>query len=436
MKWFNKLIICLFALLPTFVSAGSISFDNPKRLASDRYSFTLTVKDIDLNYLSGKINVTNGTIDKVTMSNGWSNKNGTKNSFYFYHDGISTGKYLVATFEVVMTGDSEYSISDFKYGSYTCEKDSYNNYFGPNGELVNETTFNNECGKSKDATLKSLKPSIGVLSPSFSSNNYYYTLKADNDVSLVTFTAIPTNEKAKVLSGTNCTLKNAVTNCLIEVVSEYGTTKTYTISVYKENYQNETLTINNFKVHNGSLNKTFNETTHSYDLTPDKNAEYIYFTFLLDGISYTSDKCSANSSTCTLTITSNGTKKKYIFTLPSTTEEMKTENSTTTTTKKSTVSKTQTEDKKETNNKTENVVSDETKANEEETLDPIEYNKENKKEEQKTGDVESEVNEETSTIKKENKGKEKNKFLIVICLVNVLLGACIGFFIKKKVEKL
>jgi len=213
--------------------------------------FSLIIKDIDLNYIKGNISVTNGTITNITTTSGWMNKTGINNSFYFYHDGIKVGDYLVATFEVTMSmaGNSQYSIENINYGTYNCQKDMYGNYFGENGDIVSESVFNNTCGKSKDATLKSLSPSVGILSPSFSSEHYYYALNVPNTVSSVVFDTITTNKYASV-SGKKCILTSNVTDCNIKVTSEAGSIQNYYVTVFKENSVSSDSFITNFKVHN------------------------------------------------------------------------------------------------------------------------------------------------------------------------------------------
>lgn len=235
-KIIKKIVILsiFIYLLPIKVSAGNVIFRNPENIAQNKYKIDLAVKDISLNYLRGNINVTNGTITNITTTSGWINKM-DNNNFYFYHNGIKTGDYVVATFEVTMTmmADSEYSIGDIDYGIYNCKRDIYGNYFDENGNIVSAIIFNNSCGKSKDATLKNLSSSVGFLSPDFSSNNYYYDLNVSNTVNSVDFNVVTSNKYASV-SGTKCLLNSNVTECNIIVTSQAGNTKIYNVIVYKK----------------------------------------------------------------------------------------------------------------------------------------------------------------------------------------------------------
>lgn len=445
MKLIKKIIILsLFIyLLPIKVSAGSILFGDPEQISSDKYQFQLMIQDIDMNYIQGNIKVTNGSITNVTMSSGWINKTGNSTNFYFYRNGVSKGDYVIATFEITMTGNSEYSISGINQGVYKCKKDIYGNYFGENGKIVSLSTYNNTCGRIDDATLKSLSPSVGTLSPNFSSENYYYDLYVPNIASSVRFDVEATNKNASII-GKKCILTSNVTNCLIQITTEVGATKTYHITVYKENNNIPSTTfITNFKVHNGFLNKDFDINTTSYNVTPNKDAEYIYFSFKMNGTNYTTDKCSSDSANCKVTVTSGSMNRQYTFYIFNNNEETEKEEisneikignsktssskSTTKSSNKKTTNKTTSKESEEKESK--EVVQDEEKK--EETIDPIEYNKENKKEDQK---IEKNEKKNEIIVKETTNGKndDKNNFLKILCIVNVFLGICIGLFFKKK----
>lgn len=435
MKYLKKTVLVILCLFPHFVYAGSLSINNPIRLSDNKYAFTLEAKEMELNYINGRINVTNGTITKVTMSNGWINKTGTNNNFYFYKDGISKGSYLLATFEVTTTGNSEYSISEFQYGKNLCKQDNYGNRFGKNGNIVNDTLFKNECEISNDATLKNLTPNVGELSPVFASHLNNYNLRVNQDINVITFHAIPTSEKAKIISGTHCNLNKEVTDCKIKVEAESGLIKTYTIHVYKEHTLNQPEEVQNFKVYNGTIDTPFNEKNTNYRLTPDKNAEYIYFGFDINGLNYISPHCSTLATTCSLTMTINSQKQTYTFTILGNEEnaiEESSKDSNTSIAMEKLKEKKKTTTPKNKVNTNESTKNEETKKTEEEpTIDPIEYNKENKKDD-KIEEIKTKAN-----IKphKENKERTKSYFVIILSFVNIFIGICIGLFIKKKTPK-
>ncbi len=438
------LLFILFFCVPFMVHAGSISFNNPKKTSSNTYQFTLTVDDMKLNYINGRINITNGTISKVTMSSGWKNKTGMNNTFYFYHDGESKGAYTVATIEVTMTGNSEYNIENLSYGLNKCIQDNYGTYFGENGSIVSKIDFDATCGISKDATLKSLSISNGTLSPNFSSALEIYSASVDSSVNMVTFHAVPTHAKAKVLSGQTCSLKTGLNTCKIVIKAEAGNTKTYTITIVKEKDLNstpvQTNEVSNFVVHNGTLNREFDLNVKEYTITPNKNAQTIYFTFMTDNgkIAHTSDSCSTKASSCQLMFTTENGAKKYSFTfhiLENSSSNDATNNPLTNSNSnnknnniisnnnKNTNKNTSTTNKTQTPNR---VNEDENnKVEEEEIINPITTDKEsNKNFEDKK---ENKINQESKKqfVPKEEK-KRKENLLSLTAILCLFIGGVIG----------
>ena len=87
--------------------------------------------------------------------------------------------------------------------------------------------------KSNDATLKSLTPNVGTLSPAFAPATTTYTMEVNDEVNSITFTGVPNNAAGKIISGANCDL-TAGLSCPIVVQAEDGTKKTYTVNVTKK----------------------------------------------------------------------------------------------------------------------------------------------------------------------------------------------------------
>ncbi len=325
---FIKTYFILFILvlcLPIFVSAGSLQFNQPEKVSNTSYKFTVTVQDINLNTLSGKINITNGSISNIVMSSGWVSKTGNSNSFYFYRNGVSTGNYTIATVYVTMTGNSEYKISDVNYGVHKCTKDIYGTYFDAVGNVVDQNAFQSSCGKSKDATLKSLSLSSGTLSPSFSSSLEIYSATVENSVGAMTFYPVTNHGKAKVISGTNCALKVGMNTCKLVVQAEAGNTKTYSITVIRKNSNTGSWTasndasIKNLTISNGTLTSAFSSSKTEYDIKVGKDVNQIVFSFVMNsnGQSMKSDPCriTPDTSRCKLTVTAEDgvSTKTYSF---------------------------------------------------------------------------------------------------------------------------
>jgi len=88
--------------------------------------------------------------------------------------------------------------------------------------------------KSSDASLKSLVPSTGSLSPAFASGTATYSMTVENEISSISFTATPNDSKASVQSGTTCSLSVGSNACKIVVKAEDGSTRTYTVNVTRK----------------------------------------------------------------------------------------------------------------------------------------------------------------------------------------------------------
>lgn len=319
------ILFVFFCFLPMIVHAGSLRFNTPEKVSNMSYKFTLTVQDIDLNMISGNISITNGTISKIEMSSGWINKTGISNQFYFYHDGIHTGDYVVATIYVTMTGNSEYSVSNVNYKANKCMRDIYGTYFSDVGNVVNESIYNSVCGKSKDATLKSLSLSSGTLSPNFSSSLELYSATVENSVSAITFYPVTNHNKAKVISGVNCSLNVGVNYCKLVVQAESGDTKTYSITVMRKGSStsggtlSNDASIRNLTVTNGTLTTAFNSSKTEYDVKVGRDVSKIAFSFVMNsnGQSMRSNPCPITPDTarCKLTVTAEDgvSTKTYTF---------------------------------------------------------------------------------------------------------------------------
>lgn len=455
-KYFIAILAVFFAL-PFLVNAGEIRFNTPLKTSENTYEFTLTIDSIPLNYVSGDIKVSNGTITNIKMESSWINKTENNNRFYFYHNGRMSGSYTIATIEVTMTGNSEYSIHNLDYGLNKCTIDSYGNYFGENGSIVSKMIYDSTCSINKDASLKSLTMNYGTLSPNFDSSLELYNVTVENAIDIIKFNPIPKNEKAKVISGTTCSLKVGINICKIIVQAEAGNTKTYSITVTRKNENHNTLSsdasISNLEVHGGTLTKSFQPNTKEYEVKIDKNAKSLYFTFTTnsDNTKHTSKSCSVteDTKTCKLTITAeDGTKNSYVFTLiheNSSNQNVSDNNSSTNnnsnhanTTNKNDSSSNTKQENSSSNEKTPSTTTDTISNNGNQNT-----NVDNNSEKEDNNSIENSENNDVNNSEQEEKiklpliKKEVNKdiFFKVIALVDLLLGIFIGVFVMKIYKK-
>lgn len=247
-------LICLIVLTITILprtqaaSSASFSFSGNTTIApgeTTTVKLLASVPGAGMNAASGTLAVDNEscfTIQSATSSIG---------ATYI----ASNKKFMLSDYGDGFSGSVEVLTLTLKAGSSACDANiSANSVRG--GFVDGETFSTNASAKitvkestnpggtpdgsdptpeqSNDATLKSLIPNRGTLSPSFSSNTTSYTLEVDSNVNTVSFTATTTDRGATVQSGTTCTLQGNSTACNIIVKAENGTTKRYTVNVNKK----------------------------------------------------------------------------------------------------------------------------------------------------------------------------------------------------------
>lgn len=250
------------------VHAGTLSWENSKRLSPNSFELYLEATDLDLNYLSGTWEVTSGKITNIVMHDGWINSSGISNTFYYYRDGVKSGNYRIATITIELTSDSTTKMHNVDIGVKRCVKDSLNHFFNKSGNLVNESEYNQVC-LNDDATLKSLGISHGTLTPNFQPQQEFYRATVDYEVRQVHFTPVLNHNKAHVVFGTTCQLNVGENTCQIIVEAENKTKKTYTVIVTRKNNENlptlsSDATLKSLSMSEGILNPSFQPNVFFY----------------------------------------------------------------------------------------------------------------------------------------------------------------------------
>lgn len=269
----KKLTILLFILLSfgfiKNVEAGTLSWKNSTRLSENTFEFYLEAKDLNLNYISGTWEIENGKIIDIKMNDGWINNKGNAEKFYYFHNGIKKGDYLIATIKIELTSDSMTKINNLDMGINSCTKDFETNYFDINGNITNEQNYRKTC-LNNDASLKDLKINKGILSPTFESNIDNYETSVENDVKEIIFTPTLSNPNAKILSNTTCSLNIGKNICEILVEAENGEQKVYRINVTRKSQTSSTLsddaTLKELTINHGTLFPDFNPQTKNYSI--------------------------------------------------------------------------------------------------------------------------------------------------------------------------
>lgn len=143
--------------------------------------------------------------------------------------------------------------------------------------------------KSNDATLSNLTVSHGTLNPNFQKNITQYSLTVDNSISTITFSPTLSNNEAKIVSGTTCSLNEAVNNCNIIITAEDGTTNTYMIQVTRKKAVepdkpslSSDATIASLKTLEGVLSPQFDPNILSYTITLNRKIDSFEITYFVN----------------------------------------------------------------------------------------------------------------------------------------------------------
>ena len=120
--------------------------------------------------------------------------------------------------------------------------------------------------KNADNTLKSLEVTPNGLSPKFSPSTEKYTLSVNPDVEKLEIKATPTSDKAKVSITGNEKFKAGENTVKITVTSEDGKTKTYTITVKKQE-KNSAIGLTSLKLNKYTLTPSFSADVYEYNVS-------------------------------------------------------------------------------------------------------------------------------------------------------------------------
>lgn len=205
--------------------------------------------------------------------------------------------------------DGYLKITAFKKGkvtitvSITYNDTTYTTLYNLN--VINSGT----SSKYKDSNnyLKSLKTSVGTLSPNFDPNRNLYTVKVGSDIDKITIKATASSKKAtityngkKVSSLKDLKLNYGDNTVVITVTAEDGSTRDYIVIINRENKAENKKDNNNLlaslNVSAGNLSPKFDPNNNYYNVEVDSNTNKI----TIDAI--------PSSKKATVTYTHNGKK--------------------------------------------------------------------------------------------------------------------------------
>lgn len=172
-----------------------------------------------------------------------------------------------------------------------------------------------------DATLKTLTPNAGTLSPAFSSGNTNYTISGiPATTGSIRFTTAVNDPKAKVISGGTCNLSSKTTTCNIVVQAEDGTKKTYSVVVTKDDpiiVKSNDATLKSLSSPGNTLSPNFASNTTNYTMKVGPNTSSVNFNATPNHekasvLSGTTCNLTDKTTTCNIEVQAeDGTKKTY-----------------------------------------------------------------------------------------------------------------------------
>ena len=146
-----------------------------------------------------------------------------------------------------------------------------------------EYVFNVMKNPGNNNNLASLQVEGYTLDPIFDKTTTLYMLTVPNDVRTVNVIAQPEDPNATVTGTGSVTIYTGENQLLVEVTSESGKTKVYTILLTREGNTNNLLA--DLIVNNGEMTPEFDSHTNSYNVTVPHSEEELDLTVVLDDYS-------------------------------------------------------------------------------------------------------------------------------------------------------
>lgn len=253
-KYVLMIVLCLF-MLPSLAMAANVSLSlNCPTMAVSGSEIECKVNitsDVLVNGVSANYTSVSGlTYVNFTPQSGFTAYSASASGFAIGNNSGKSGTYTAGTIKFKVNGAASFAlsnidISDTSYKSYSV---------GSKKASIRLA--------SNDATLKALSLSNGSLSPSFKAGTTSYT--ASVDANSVTISATANSSGAKVSGTGNKSLSYGKNTFKVNVTSEAGSTKTYTIEINRPDNRSTNNNLASLSVSSGNI--SFNKNTTSYNL--------------------------------------------------------------------------------------------------------------------------------------------------------------------------
>ncbi len=237
--WCMMLSILFVPKMPVYAAGMTLSLSSTSLNIGDTVTATIKVPSgygatVSVEYDSAILQISSESKNGAIMNLGDAMGQPASGSITF--TAIAAGDCAI-TANATVAGDSEGNQVEL---SGAGARITVENAAGPTTDNPGNAANQNAGGgkASADNSLSVLKISSGTLSPSFSYNVTKYTATVDYSVSSIAITAIPTNEKATVISVTgNENLTVGQNTIKITVKAENGVSAVYTVTVTRKDEQ-------------------------------------------------------------------------------------------------------------------------------------------------------------------------------------------------------
>lgn len=266
MKMYKKILLLFLIIISIILPSKVFALEGSVNLSCDNIKLKAgaqTTCNISYTVSSGTLN---GFQTNVSLSSNLELISSSKNSiwegsadngnFYLYTDNSKTGSVSLGSFVVKAKEGATGSSENITLTNVVLTDENYNDK-KPGNKALGITILSN------NANLASLSVSTGTLNPSFNAEITNYNLSTDDSSITINASAV-----AGTVSGTGTKNLNYGTNTFnIVVTAPAGNTKTYKITVKRNDNRSTDSKLKSLSVSSGKIN--FSPSTTNYDIILD-----------------------------------------------------------------------------------------------------------------------------------------------------------------------
>lgn len=184
------------------------------------------------------------------------------------------------------------------------------------GITTKDYVINVEKLPGKNNNLSSLEVEDFQINPNFSKTTTLYDLTVSGDVSSINIIATPEDELATVTGDGIKTLNVGENQFIIEVTSESGDVKAYTIIVWKEGSNNNFISL--LEVLNGDMTPSFDKMKNEYDVVVPYTEDHLDLKVILEDFNayydvFDNDLKIGDNTVTVAVVSQNGDVNNYLL---------------------------------------------------------------------------------------------------------------------------